>query len=173
MISDTHGGLLSWKKFAERFLGEADLLIHAGDVLYHGPRNPLPEGYDPKGLAEELNSLKIPLVFSRGNCDADIDQLLLRHPLSFPYAYCFVNGFRIMVTHSLEETKVEDFQVDLVILGHTHVPVIERKGTVLFLNPGSIALPKGIRPSFAAIDLKERKIEIFSLEGKTLQGTNF
>lgn len=173
VISDTHGGLLNWKRFAERFLEEADFLIHAGDVLYHGPRNPLPEGYDPKGLAEELNSLQIPLVFSRGNCDADIDQLILRYPLSFPYAYCFVNGLRIIVTHSLEGIKTGDFHVDLVIHGHTHVPALERKGTVLFLNPGSIALPKGICPSFAAIDLEEGKVEVCSLEGEVLQRTNF
>lgn len=173
VISDTHGGLSGWKKFAERFLKEADLLIHAGDVLYHGPRNPLPEGYDPKGLVEELNGLKVPIIFSRGNCDADIDQLLLRYPLSFPYAYCFIDGLRMLITHSLEGIEVEGFQVDLVVHGHTHVPAIERKGRTIFLNPGSLALPKGAFSSFAAIDLKGGKAELFSLDGEVLQRTNF
>jgi len=172
VVSDTHGGLSNWEKFRREFLKEADLLIHAGDVLYHGPRNPLPEGYDPRGLVEELNNLKVPLVFCRGNCDADVDQLLLRYPLSFPYAYCFVNGCKIVVTHYLEGIRVEDFQVDLLICGHTHVPTIERRGKTMILNPGSLALPKGSSPSFAIIDLEEGKAEVLSLEGEVLKRAN-
>jgi len=74
-ISDTHGGLAGWQEAMAGPFAEADLIIHCGDLLYHGPRNPMPKGYDPAALAQAMNASPAPLLIARGNCDSDVDQL--------------------------------------------------------------------------------------------------
>ncbi len=72
IISDTHGNLRAWQA-ALAVWGEVDMILHAGDVLYHGPKNPLPEGYGPRELSEAMNASPVPLLFAQGNCDAEED----------------------------------------------------------------------------------------------------
>lgn len=162
VVSDTHGGVEGFSRLLP-FLRTCDLIVHAGDVLYHGPRNPLPEGYDPKALAELLNGLKVPLVVSRGNCDADVDQLLLRVPILSPYAFLFAEGLRILVMHELGDPP--PYEVDIIVFGHTHRWGLEAREGVLYLNPGSPALPKGSEPSFALIDTALRTASVLDLKG--------
>ena len=73
IISDTHGHEDAWQKAFDKHFKDADLILHAGDVLYHGPRNPMKADYNPAGLAEKINHSPIPVVIARGNCDASVD----------------------------------------------------------------------------------------------------
>lgn len=165
VISDTHGSFSAWDKAYARYLSQTDLIIHCGDVLYHGPRNPLPAGYDPGALLEKINALEKPLLLVRGNCDAEVDQMVLDFPLEAPYAHLFTGDYRILVHHGhLELPAKAKKSYDLIISGHTHCPGIKEEDGVIYLNPGSPALPKdeGKTPTLAVID--GRQIVILNLE---------
>ncbi|HBF36830.1 MAG TPA: phosphodiesterase [Firmicutes bacterium] len=165
VISDTHGSLTAWREAYQRYFQNTDLIIHCGDVLYHGPRNPLPDVYDPKALAAEINAVNKPLVIVQGNCDAEVDQMVLDYPLESPYAHVLTPEFRILAHHghhwSPETTpaKISDFY-QIIISGHTHVPELHRINQTIFLNPGSPALPKNEEqtPTIALISPGEIKI---------------
>jgi putative phosphoesterase len=174
IISDTHGSLTAFEKALE-YLGEIDLLIHAGDVLYHGPRNPLPEGYNPAGLAERLHQLKIPYILVKGNVDADVDDWVLPYPLP-PYALVQDGGTRIIAYHGFQHSSEQErvafakrFGAKILISGHTHQPILSEIDGITLLNPGSVALPKQEpqEPTFALIE--GSVMQIRSLEdGHTL-----
>ena len=99
IISDTHGHEMAWANACERFFKGADLILHAGDVLYHGPRNPMKADYNPAGLVARINSCDIPVVIAKGNCDSSVDASCLDLPIEAPYAYVVWEGLRIVVTH--------------------------------------------------------------------------
>lgn len=149
ILSDSHGSALAWETAVSKIFKDCDLIIHAGDILYHGPRNPLPEGYNPGRLVEFINSSPVPVIFTRGNCDAEIDSVLINYPVQAPYAFVFVNGKSVVITHGqeLNSDQASELAVkygsDLIISGHTHIPLLENINGTLFLNPGSCALPKG------------------------------
>ncbi len=148
IISDTHGSLSAWEKVTSSVFNDVDLIIHAGDVLYHGPRNPLPDGYDPQKLAAAINSSRIPIIISRGNCDAEIDQMLVAWPLQSPYAFLQIESLRFLVNHGHRlaphdmQTQAERHGVQFFIFGHSHVPEILKKNEIIFINPGSPSLSK-------------------------------
>lgn len=139
------------------FFQDVELIIHAGDVLYHGPRNPLPEGYHPRGLAEEINNSPVPLVIAQGNCDADVDQMMITWPLQAPYSFLQIEDLRILVNHGHRfspqerEAQAQRFKLQLFVCGHTHIPLLERKEGIIYLNPGSPSLPKENWESTAAL----------------------
>lgn len=167
VISDTHGSFKAWRE-AERLWRGSNLIIHLGDVLYHGPRNPLPEEYAPRELAEEINLSKIPVIIIRGNCDADIDAAILKWPVSDPYSVLWWDGRLILALHGTDLGEpgnlASTFNADLVLTGHTHVSSITCEGKTIFLNPGSASLPKGKNPaSFALLDVDG--IRILTLMG--------
>lgn len=157
ILSDTHGSLEAFNRAME-VAGSCDLIIHAGDILYHGPRNPLPEGYNPKGLADAINNVKVPFIVAAGNCDAPIDQVVLSVPIQSPYAFILLDKVQILITHghiaSEEEliTLAEKWNIKLLITGHTHVKRLEKKNGLVLLNPGSCALPKDGIPSIAILE---------------------
>lgn len=172
IISDTHGSLTAWRN-AYAFIKDADLIVHCGDVLYHGPRNPLPDGYQPRELAEELNAISTPLLFAKGNCDAEIDQLLLDYPLESPYVHLVTPDFKILFHHghlfapdSLPAKIARNYQI--VVSGHTHLPGIQRLGAVITLNPGSPALPKNEPRIPTVAMIRDREIQIFDIQRGTL-----
>jgi putative phosphoesterase len=148
VISDTHGSLVAWQRALANCFPAADLILHAGDLLYHGPRNPIPEGYDPPALAEALNRSPAPLIVVRGNCDSDVDQLVLDWPIQAPYALVQQEGLRVMVSHGEEITSesgadlIGRYRLAVLVTGHTHHPRAERCGGGVWLNPGSTSLPK-------------------------------
>lgn len=144
--SDIHGSAAAMEKIKERFLLEkADKLILLGDLLYHGPRNPLPEGYDPKAVAAIINALKQKTICVRGNCDADVDQLLLEIPITADNLLVLLGRRTLFITHghklSFDELPYLN-KGDLFMQGHTHIKVSEEKDGIVLLNPGSAALPK-------------------------------
>ncbi|TDA65664.1 MAG: phosphodiesterase [Clostridia bacterium] len=169
VISDTHGDTTAWQKAWEAFGPEVELVIHAGDVLYHGPRNPLPGGYGPGNLAELLNACPVPVVAARGNCDAPIDEELLNFPLQAPLAFCRWEGLGIIVHHGHQaqpapEQVARRLGASVVISGHTHIPGLEVRNEILFLNPGSPSLPKGEKPGPTVAWLADGEAAVFNLE---------
>jgi putative phosphoesterase len=169
IISDTHGYPEKWQGSVNKFFKDSDLIIHAGDVLYHGPRNPILNGYNPKILAESINNCNIPLIISRGNCDTEVDQMVLNWPILAPYTFTVCEGIRIMTLHGHNESNeqlidiAQKYKVNLIITGHTHLRVLEKKNNIVFLNPGSVSLPKGDNiPSLAV--LENNLINIYNFE---------
>ena len=149
IISDTHGCEKRWELAYEKHFSDADLIIHAGDVLYHGPRNPMLEDYNPAGLADKINASVPPVLICRGNCDSEVDQLVLKTPIQAPYAYAFAGGKRIVATHGhlIESDAAKDeaartMRADVFITGHIHTNVLEKRGATVFVNPGSPSLSK-------------------------------
>ncbi|WP_410513188.1 phosphodiesterase [Paenibacillus sp. BR2-3] len=150
-ISDIHGSLYWLDKALGKVEEEQpDSLVILGDFLYHGPRNPLPDGYDPQGVAARLNPYGSTIVAVRGNCDAEVDQMLLEFPMMGDYVMILHEGRRIYATHghgfSMENLPLLS-KGDVFIQGHTHVPVADIKEGVYVLNPGSISLPKENHPN--------------------------
>jgi putative phosphoesterase len=166
VIGDTHGSLTAWQQ-AWRYLEQVDLIIHCGDVLYHGPRNPLPEGYAPAELAQAINGITQPVIFAKGNCDAEVDQLLVNFSIQIPYAQVFTPRWRILVHHghTLNPMDLPAWTngYNLIISGHTHLAGIVKQDTRICLNPGSPSLPKdaGRTPTIALID--DREISIINI----------
>ncbi len=156
VMSDTHGSL-HFFEIAMKYLGDCDKIIHAGDILYHGPRNDIPGGYNPKALAERINTLDN-IIFVKGNCDSDVDQMVIDHPIQNPYTMLDVDGISIMVTHGYIKSKDEmieeakKYKVDILIYGHTHKKELVKSGSLVVLNPGSTSIPKDGSRSVAIIE---------------------
>ena len=171
-LSDMHGSVYYTKKTLEAFEHEnADYIIILGDQLYHGPRNPLPKDYDPNEVAELLNKYKDKIIAVRGNCDSEVDQMMLDYPLMSDYNIVFYNERRIFVTHGHIYNKVNRPNItdgDVLIHGHTHVPTAEKKDGIYILNPGSISLPKQDNPNSYAV-LEDDLFEIKDLDMKTFK----
>lgn len=152
-ISDTHGGLEDTLQALEG-LKDAKQICHIGDVLYHGPRNDLPKNYQPKELANVLKERK-DIVFVRGNCDADVDEMVLEHDLSIKSRVVPFDDYRFYLVHGYEETEEERIQqakehgCHVVVSGHTHVKVLEKRDGIVVLNPGSTTIPKDDSRSYA------------------------
>ncbi len=148
IASDIHGSAYYCEKLINAFEKEkADKLILLGDILYHGPRNDLPKGHNAKGVIEILNKFQDKILCVRGNCDSEVDQMVLEFPIMAEYALMEINGKLIMLTHG-HHYNPENLPtcVNVMINGHTHVPACEKKGAVLCLNCGSVSLPKQNSP---------------------------
>ena len=164
VMSDTHGSLTYFEKALD-VLSDCDVLIHGGDILYHGPRNDIPEGYNPKGLISKINSLDN-IIIARGNCDADVDQMVINHPIQSPYVMSQFGETRIVTTHgytdSKEDTinKAKSMGADILILGHTHVKELYLDENLVVLNPGSTSIPTDGTHSVAIIDIIQSEDEI-------------
>lgn len=145
--SDIHGSLPATERVLERFAASgAQWLVILGDVLNHGPRNALPEGYAPAQVAERLNALAARIIAVRGNCDSEVDQMLLHFPMTAPWQQILTENQRLFLTHGhlFGPQNMPALNVgDVLVYGHTHLPVAERRGDVYHFNPGSVSIPKG------------------------------
>ncbi|MCD6426909.1 MAG: phosphodiesterase [Caldisericaceae bacterium] len=166
VISDLHGSFEDVKNALGKLISEnIDLAICAGDVLYHGPRNPIPESYNPAKVAELLNNFPKRIIFAKGNCDSEVDQMIIKYPMLSDFSYVYAEGVFIAITHGHKIESFKEFgekvKADIVISGHTHIPVIEKFENSVHLNPGSVTFPKGgSRKSYAIIKVKDGKFEI-------------
>jgi len=147
-FSDVHGSPESMALLLDR-IGRftPDHLVLLGDALYHGPRNPLRPDYAPPAVVVQLNSLKSRITAVRGNCDSEVDQMLLEFPIMADYATLLAGKRRFFLTHGHLWNPGNPPPLepgDVLACGHTHIPLLERKrnGIIVF-NPGSISLPKG------------------------------
>lgn len=163
IASDLHGSAYYCRKMLEAFEREgADRLFLLGDLLYHGPRNALPREYAPKEVIPLLNGKKEKLLCVRGNCDAEVDQMVLEFPVLADYAVLPVGRRLIYATHG-HIYHVKNLPPlapgDVLLHGHTHVPAWTEFGQGnLYLNPGSVSIPKENSPH-----------SYMTLEGNTMQ----
>ena len=142
IASDIHGSAEHCGKLMEAVKQEnpAKVLL-LGDLLYHGPRNNLPAGYAPKDVATMLNGIKEKLLCVRGNCDSEVDQMMLEFPMLSDSALLCWEGITIYATHGHHDFPALQ-SGEVVLSGHTHVPVSYEKDGVRYLNPGSVSIPK-------------------------------
>ena len=120
----------------------ADKLILLGDILYHGPRNDLPREYNPKAVIDMLNPYARKILCVRGNCDTEVDQMVLKFPLLADYGFIQLGDRFAYLTHGHHIDEIPFLNGDTVISGHTHIPKSEVQNGTLFLNPGSVSIPK-------------------------------
>ena len=150
IASDIHGSAYYCRALLEAFEREgAGKLLLLGDVLYHGPRNDLPRDYAPKQVIEMLNGNKEKLLCVRGNCDTEVDQMVLKFPVLADYAILAVGERVIYATHGhvYNEQKLPPLQTgDILLHGHTHVPKCVQHENYLYVNPGSVSIPKENSP---------------------------
>lgn len=146
IASDIHGSEYYCEKLLERFKAEkADKILLLGDILYHGPRNDLPRGYAPKAVIAMLNPLKNLLLCVRGNCDTEVDQMVLDFPITADYAWLNIDGLNIYLAHGHkfgEDNPPPIADGDILICGHTHIPKCVQKDGYIYMNPGSVSIPK-------------------------------
>lgn len=150
IASDLHGSAQCCRRLLEALQREgADRLILLGDLLYHGPRNDFPEEYDTRAVTALLNSVKHRLLCVRGNCDSEVDQMVLEFPMLAEYAFLSVDGRSIFATHGHNygpDNPPPLREEDFLLCGHTHLPVHRNYGGYTYLNPGSLSLPKNGTP---------------------------
>ena len=159
IASDIHGSAKYCEQMLDRYKDEqADRLILLGDLLYHGPRNDLPEEYAPKEVIELLNGHADEILCVRGNCEAEVDQMVLRFPVMAEYALLSLGRRMIYMTHGHHANEWNPpplKQGDYLLCGHTHVPKCAEHDGFIYMNPGSISLPKENSPrSYMIFDEK-------------------
>ncbi|MDF2590499.1 MAG: phosphodiesterase, family [Anaerocolumna sp.] len=146
IASDIHGSEFYCKKMVEAYHNEkAEKLLLLGDLLYHGPRNDLPKEYNPKKVIELLNGIKEEILCVRGNCDTEVDQMVLEFPIMAEYCILYLENRMIFATHGHKFNPLNIpllKQGDILLNGHTHVPKCERVENIIYMNPGSVSIPK-------------------------------
>ena len=170
IASDLHGDAVCTARLLEQFRASgAKHLVLLGDLLYHGPRNDLPKGYAPKEVIALLNDTRKDLICVRGNCDTEVDQMVLNFPILSDTACLLVDDHTIIASHGHHDAPPM-CEGDILLGGHTHVPVFERRATAdgtvyLHVNPGSVSLPKEHSPhSYVIMD--GNTVTFHTLEGE-------
>ena len=146
IASDIHGSACYCDKLLTQYQKEgADRLLLLGDILYHRPRDDLPREYAPKSVIAMLNPLAQDILCVRGNCDTEVDQMVLDFPVLADYGFLLLEGRAAYLTHGHVINKAHPlpFQKgDILLHGHTHIPACEDCGDFTYLNPGSVSIPK-------------------------------
>ena len=171
--SDIHGSAEYADKVVNIFKESgARKLILCGDLLYHGPRNDLPDRYDTKTVYALLNELKDDIIAVRGNCDSEVDQMVLEFPMMDTFAKLRLNDIPFFVTHGhiYDPTHLPENleKGSAFVFGHIHLPVAEKQHGIYIFNPGSTSIPKGGNPgSYAMLD--ERTFTIYGFAGNVIR----
>ena len=146
IASDIHGSAYWCRRLTEAWDREKpERVVLLGDLLYHGPRNDLPEEYAPKQVIAMLNERRDSILCVRGNCDTEVDQMVLQFPILADYAWIAADGRRLFVTHGHiynANNPPPLREGEILLHGHTHIPVWEDHGTFRVYNPGSVSIPK-------------------------------
>ncbi|MBR3359037.1 MAG: phosphodiesterase [Solobacterium sp.] len=164
IVSDIHGVVSGMEIVMEAVtLHNPEIILCLGDELYHGPRNDIPEDYAPKKVIPLLNALSERILAVRGNCDAEVDQMVLNFRLMEDYKILEFGEHTICMTHGHvydpEHTPEEYF--DIFLSGHTHMPGISKREDCIVVNPGSVSMPKGGSPRTYAV-MTEDSISIYT-----------
>ena len=142
IASDIHGSAYYCGKLLSAIEKEnPEKVLLLGDILYHGPRNNLPEQYAPKEVAAMLNGIKEKLICVRGNCDTEVDQMMLEFPVLSDSAMLFFDGMTIFASHGHHDFPPLQ-SGNVCVSGHTHIPVDYEKDSIRYINPGSVSIPK-------------------------------
>ena len=177
IASDLHGSAFYCRQLLAAMEREQpDKLLLLGDILYHGPRNDLPEGYAPKEVIAMLNPLKNQIYAIRGNCDTEVDQMVLEFPILADYGLLVLEGKAFYATHGhvYNQDHLPPLQDgDILVHGHTHIlkaETIEAEGGrhIAVLNPGSVSIPKGGNPNTYAM-LEDGVFSLRTLEGEVVK----
>ena len=175
IASDIHGSEYYCKKMLDAFNKEgADRLLLLGDLLYHGPRNELPRDYNTKSVTKMLNAYKDKIIAVRGNCDAEVDQMVLEFPMMADYAVVNDGVINIFATHGhiYNKEKLPAWNFDIMLYGHTHLWLIEQTERGLICNTGSVTFPKeGNPPTFAVYE--NDCLTVYELSGKVVKTISF
>lgn len=171
LVSDIHGSLPRLRRVLDFYRSmHCDMMLLGGDIINYGPRNSIPEGIDAPGVVAELNAMAADIVAVRGNCDAEVDQMLLDFPMLGDYTLLVDEGRRILLTHGhvYHPGHLPKGRFDAVITGHTHLWELRSDGQgTLFCNTGSITFPKGgNEPTFGIME--HGTITIYNLDGQVL-----
>lgn len=170
--SDIHGSAWYCSRMLERYKESgADRLILLGDILYHGPRNDLPKEYAPKEVIAMLNPLRDQIYAVRGNCDTEVDQMVLEFPILADYAVLVLDGKTFYATHGhiYNQDNLPPVKAgDILIHGHTHLLKAEQCGEITVLNPGSVSIPKGGNPNSYGM-LQDGVFTIYSLDQEIIK----
>lgn len=169
IASDIHGSAYYCRKMIEAYKNEkAEKLLILGDILYHGPRNDLPCEYAPKEVIGMLNPMADELLCVRGNCDTEVDQMVLDFPVLAEYAIFYMNGRTIFATHGHNFNPANPPKIkkgDILLNGHTHVPAFEETERFIYVNPGSVSIPKE-NSEHGYIILEDNTLTWKNLDGK-------
>lgn len=177
IASDLHGSAEYTKKLLQQFdaLG-CEKLILLGDLLYHGARNDLPAGYAPKEVIALLNPMADKILAVRGNCDSEVDQMVMEFPIMAPYSQLVFDNRTVFLTHGHTYTPENPPRLpggSLFLSGHTHIPTFEKKDGVIYANPGSISIPKnGSERGFFVLDTGASLLYRYDLCGGMLNQYN-
>lgn len=170
VISDIHGSNFYMNKMKDRInIENPDKIILLGDLYYHGPRNPLTKDYNPQEVAKTLNSLKDKIIAVRGNCDAEVDQMISEFKIQENYISLNLNGKKFIFTHGhkFNIDSLPDEEFDVLVYGHFHTGFIKEKDGKIFVNSGSISLPKNnTKNSYLIID--DNNIYLEDIEGNVI-----
>lgn len=177
IASDLHGDCACTEALLEQFAASgASRLILLGDLLYHGPRNNLPSGYAPKRVIDLLNGVKEKLLCVRGNCDTEVDQMVLEFPILADYALLCADGLTFFATHGhrFHRNAMPPLTGGEILLhGHTHIPTAERlENSCFVVNPGSVSLPKGTSCNSYLL-YENRHLSFRNLDGQEYRSYDF
>ena len=146
IASDIHGSWFYCQKLLNSLkLESAEKLVLLGDILYHGPRNDLPKDYSPKHVIPALNEIKDKIICVKGNCDAEVDGMVLDFPITEAYTKITFKERDIYFTHGHKyniDNPLEMKSGDVLVYGHTHVPLCAERDGIIYMNPGSVSIPK-------------------------------
>lgn len=175
--SDIHGSAYYCRKMLDIYGNSgADRLVLLGDILYHGPRNDLPRDYAPKEVIAMLNPLRNEIYAVRGNCDTEVDQMVLEFPILADYGLLVIEGKTFYATHGHvyhQDNLPPVKEGDILVHGHTHLLKAEKAdtescGRITVLNPGSVSIPKGGNPNTYAM-LEDGVFTILTLDGEIVK----
>lgn len=181
IVSDTHGFVGAWDRAYALYLANTDLILHAGDILYCSPGyNAITRDFDPASLADRLNTLSVPIIFCRGDNDADVDQKRLEHPIMSEFVFVHIDGLNILMHHGESEAPIGAFKtrltpvemalysrrmgVDVMVMGRTHRPYLGLTEGMPHINPGSpvATVHDNHEPSVALMDTVSRSVRVVS-----------
>lgn len=166
IASDLHGSAYYTRLLLEAMDREQpDRLLLLGDLLYHGPRNDLPREYAPKQVIELLNARKSQILCVRGNCEAEVDQMVLEFPVLSEFGVVFADGLTLYMLHGHKNLDIPVMPGDILLCGHTHVPAVRKDGEHYDVNPGSVSIPKE-GSCHGYMILENRQLRHISLEGE-------
>ena len=166
IASDLHGSAYYTRLLLTAMDREQpDRLLLLGDLLYHGPRNDLPREYAPKQVIQLLNARKSQILCVRGNCEAEVDQMVLEFPVLSEFGVVFADGLTLYMLHGHKNLDLPVLPGDILLCGHTHVPAVQKDGDHYYVNPGSVSIPKE-GSCHGYMMLENRQLRHVSLEGE-------
>lgn len=166
IASDLHGSAYYTRLLLTAMDREQpDRLLLLGDLLYHGPRNDLPREYAPKQVIQLLNARKSQILCVRGNCEAEVDQMVLEFPVLSEFGVVFADGLTLYMLHGHKNLDIPVLPGDILLCGHTHVPAVRKDGEHYYVNPGSVSIPKE-GSCHGYMILENRQLRHISMEGE-------